>query len=108
MITLTESAQNKIQDIIKEESDPNSKLRMFVTGGGCSGFQYGFELVTDKNEDDFEISALSSSVLIDPISAQYLMGATVDYKDDLDGARFSIDNPTASSTCGCGSSFSPG
>lgn len=107
MITLTESAQSKIQEIIKEESDPNSKLRMFVTGGGCSGFQYGFELVTDKNEDDFEISALSSSVLIDPISAQYLMGATVDYKDDLDGARFSIDNPTASSTCGCGSSFSP-
>lgn len=107
MITLTESAQNKIQELLQEESDTNSKLRMYVSGGGCSGLQYGFEFTTDKNEDDFEINALSSSVLVDPISAQYLMGATVDYKDDLEGARFSIDNPQASSTCGCGSSFSP-
>lgn len=107
MITLTESAQNKIQELVNEENDPSTKIRMYVTGGGCSGFQYGFELTTETNTDDFEISALSSSVLIDPISAQYLMGATVDYTDDLDGARFSINNPQASSTCGCGSSFNP-
>lgn len=106
MITLTESAQSKIEEIVKEESDSNIKMRMYVSGGGCSGLQYGFELSTDKNEDDFEITANSTSVLVDPISAQYLMGATVDYKDDLEGARFSIDNPMASSTCGCGSSFS--
>lgn len=107
MITLTESAQIKLEEIVREEADPNTKVRLFVSGGGCSGLQYGFELVTEKNEDDFEISALSSSVLVDPISAQYLMGATVDYKDDLEGARFSIENPQASTTCGCGSSFSP-
>lgn len=107
MITLTESAQNRIQEIVNEENDPAIKVRMFVAGGGCSGFQYGFDLTTEKNEDDLEISALSSSVLVDPISAQYLMGATVDYTDDLEGARFSINNPQASSTCGCGSSFSP-
>lgn len=107
MINLTESAQNKIEEIVQEETDANTRIRMFVTGGGCSGFQYGFEITTEKSEDDFEISAKSTSVLVDPISAQYLMGATVDYKDDLDGARFSIDNPMASSTCGCGSSFSP-
>lgn len=107
MITLTESAQNRIQEIVNEENDPAIKVRMFVAGGGCSGFQYGFDLTTEKNEDDLEINALSASVLVDPISAQYLMGATVDYTDDLEGARFSINNPQASSTCGCGSSFSP-
>lgn len=106
MITITESAQNKIEEIIKEETDKNTKLRMYVQGGGCSGFQYGFEITTEKNTDDFEIFALSSSVLVDPISAQYLMGAVVDYSDDLEGARFTINNPMATSTCGCGSSFS--
>lgn len=106
MITLTESAQSKIVEIMKDEGE-NSKLRMYVQGGGCSGFSYGFSIDEEQSDDDFVIPAGSSSVLVDSISAQYLMGATVDYKEDLDGSRFSIDNPMASSTCGCGSSFSP-
>jgi len=106
MITITESAQSKISEIMQEEGN-NSKLRMFVQGGGCSGFSYGFNIDEEQNDDDFVITAGSSSVLVDPVSAQYLMGATVDYKEDLEGSRFSIDNPMASSTCGCGSSFSP-
>jgi iron-sulfur cluster insertion protein len=80
---------------------------MYVQGGGCSGFQYGFEIVDTKEDDDWEIPTLSTYVLIDPISMQYLEGITVDYKDDINGARFSITNPQAASTCGCGSSFSP-
>jgi iron-sulfur cluster insertion protein len=106
MITITKSAIEKIQDIIAEENDPNLRLRMFVQGGGCSGFSYGFTLDTDKNEDDFEISAGSSSVLIDSMSAMYIQDSTVDYIEDLMGASFKIQNPQASSTCGCGSSFS--
>jgi iron-sulfur cluster insertion protein len=106
MITITKSAIEKIQDIIAEEKDPNLRLRMFVQGGGCSGFNYGFTLDTEKNEDDFEISAGSSSVLIDSMSAMYIQDSTVDYIEDLMGASFKIQNPQASSTCGCGSSFS--
>lgn len=106
VITITESAKTKISEVLAEENH-KSKLRMFVQGGGCSGFSYGFTIDEEQAEDDFEIPAGSSSVLVDPISAQYLMGATVDYKDDLEGARFSILNPQAQSTCGCGSSFSP-
>lgn len=107
MITITEAAQTKIQEIISEETDPNIKLRMFIQGGGCSGFTYGFTLDSEKNEDDFEFPAGSSSVLIDSMSAQYVEGATVDYVEDLMGASFKILNPQAQSTCGCGSSFSP-
>jgi iron-sulfur cluster insertion protein len=106
MITITKSAIEKIQDIIAEENDTNIRLRMFVQGGGCSGFSYGFTLDTEKNEDDFEISAGSSSVLIDSMSAMYIQDSTVDYIEDLMGASFKIQNPQASSTCGCGSSFS--
>jgi iron-sulfur cluster insertion protein len=106
MITVTESASIKIADILAEENNPNLKLRMFVQGGGCSGFSYGFMLDDNKNEDDFEISAGSSSVLIDAMSAQYIQGSEVDYIEDLMGAEFKIKNPTATSTCGCGSSFS--
>jgi iron-sulfur cluster insertion protein len=106
MITITESASIKIADIIAEENNPDLKLRMFVQGGGCSGFSYGFMLDDSKNEDDFEISAGSSSVLVDVMSAQYLQGTEVDYVEDLMGAEFKIKNPTAISTCGCGSSFS--
>ena len=80
---------------------------MFVAGGGCSGFSYGFELTKEKNEDDWEIPSLSTSVLVDAISMQYLENAVVDFKSDLEGARFSISNPQAQTTCGCGSSFSP-
>jgi iron-sulfur cluster insertion protein len=106
MITLTQSAQDKIKEVLLEENDPKARLRMYVQGGGCSGFSYGFTIDDEQNEDDFEISAGSSSVLVDSMSFQYLQGAVVDFKDDLDGSRFAITNPQASSTCGCGSSFS--
>lgn len=106
MITITESARTKIADIIAEENNPQFKLRMFVQGGGCSGFSYGFTLDEMKNEDDFEFEAGATSVLVDAMSAQYLQGAEVDYVESLMGAEFKIKNPTATSTCGCGSSFS--
>ena len=80
---------------------------MYVSGGGCSGFQYGFEVTNEKSDDDWEIPAMSRSVLVDVISMQYLENAVVDYKEDLNGSRFSISNPQAQTTCGCGSSFSP-
>lgn len=108
MLTVTESAQVKIADILAEENNPSLKLRMFVQGGGCSGMQYGFTLDEEINEDDFQIEAGSSSVLVDAMSAQYVTGAEIDYVDDLQGSRFSIKNPQATTTCGCGSSFSPG
>lgn len=106
MINITESAKAKIAEVLAEETDPNMRLRMFVQGGGCAGFSYGFTLDTEKNEDDFEISAGSSVLLVDTMSIQYLQGSTVDYVEDLMGAQFKISNPQASSTCGCGSSFS--
>ena len=108
MITLTTSAQDKIKDILAEETDPNLRLRMFVQGGGCSGFSYGFTLDAEKNEDDMEYVSGSSSVLVDAMSLMYLENVTVDYKDDLSGSSFTINNPAAVSTCGCGSSFSMG
>lgn len=106
-ITITESAQGKIAEILSEENNPLLRLRMFVQGGGCSGMSYGFSLDEEKNEDDFEIPAGSSSVLVDSMSFQYVDGATVDYVEDLQGSRFSINNPQAKTSCGCGSSFSP-
>ena len=105
MLTITENAQKKIADIIAEENNPNLRLRMFIQGGGCSGFQYGFTLDEDKNDDDFEVPMGLSSVLIDSMSMQYVEGAEIDYTEDLSGANFSIKNPHAISTCGCGSSF---
>ena len=106
MITLTEAAQEKIKEVLADES-PESRLRMYVQGGGCSGFSYGFTIDDEQNEDDFEIPTSSQSVLVDSMSLQYLQGAVVDYVEDLQGSRFSIKNPQAQSTCGCGSSFSP-
>jgi len=106
MITLTESAKTKIQDLIYEEGNPALMLRTFVQGGGCSGFQYGFTFDEMKNEDDFEIPAGDFKMLVDAMSMQYLTDATIDYKDDLMGSSFVITNPQASTTCGCGSSFS--
>lgn len=106
-ITITESAQGKIAEILSEEQNPSLRLRMFVQGGGCSGMSYGFSLDEEKNEDDFEIPAGMSSVLVDSMSFQYVDGATVDYVEDLQGSRFSINNPLAKTSCGCGSSFSP-
>ena len=106
MITITESAQTKITDILAEENNPDLKLRMFVQGGGCSGFSYGFTLDEMKNEDDFEFNVGPTSVLVDALSAQYVEGAEIDYIEDLMGAEFKIKNPNATTTCGCGSSFS--
>ena len=105
MITLTEAAQEKIKEVLADE-DSKARLRMYVQGGGCAGFSYGFTIDEEQTEGDFEIPAGSTSVLIDSMSIQYLQGAVVDYKDDLDGSRFAIINPQSSSTCGCGSSFS--
>jgi len=106
MITITDSAIYKIQDILAEENNPKLKLRMFVHGGGCAGFNYGFTLDEEQNDDDWEVPAGSSSVLVDSMSMMYVDGATVDYEETLMGSQFKIQNPQAVSTCGCGSSFS--
>ena len=106
MITITENAQSKITDILAEENNPNLKLRTFVQGGGCSGMSYGFTLDEEQNDDDFEIPVGIFKVLVDAMSMQYLQGASIDYKEDLLGSQFSISNPNAETTCGCGSSFS--
>jgi iron-sulfur cluster insertion protein len=105
-ITITQTAQDKIADLLAEENNPNLKLRTFVQGGGCSGMQYGFTFDEEQNEDDFTLEAGTVQVLIDSMSYQYLAGATIDYKEDLHGSSFSIKNPNAQTTCGCGSSFS--
>lgn len=105
-LTITDSAITKINDLLAEENNPNLKLRTFVQGGGCSGFQYGFTFDEDQNEDDFLIEKNGAKILVDAMSMQYLEGAVIDYKEDLMGASFSIQNPNAQSTCGCGSSFS--
>ena len=102
----TDSAANKVKALIEEEGNPDLKLRVFVTGGGCSGFQYGFTFDEVTNEDDMVLQKNGVTLLIDPMSMQYMMGAEIDYKEDLQGAQFVIKNPTAVSTCGCGSSFS--
>lgn len=99
-------AVEKIRDILAEENNPNVKLRVFVQGGGCSGFQYGFTLDQDQAEDDFKLDIDGVELLVDPMSFQYLQGATINYREELMGASFVIDNPNAQSTCGCGSSFS--
>jgi iron-sulfur cluster insertion protein len=104
-VTVTESAISKIADLLAEEGNPNLKLRTFVQGGGCSGFQYGFTFDEETNEDDFEIVKPGVSILIDAMSMQYMTGAVIDYKEDLMGSSFVIQNPNAQSTCGCGSSF---
>ena len=106
MITITESAKTKILDLLLEENNPNLFLRTFVQGGGCSGFSYGFTFDEIINEDDFEIPLDKFRVLVDAMSMQYLQGASIDYKEDLQGSEFKITNPNAQSTCGCGSSFS--
>ena len=105
MMTITESAKIKILDLLLEEGNPNLSLRTFVQGGGCSGFSYGFTFDEITNEDDFEIPLEKFKVLVDAMSMQYLQGAVIDYKEDLQGSSFSIKNPQAVTTCGCGSSF---
>ena len=105
-IVFTDSAADKVRQLIEEEGNPDLKLRVFVQGGGCSGFQYGFTFDEIVNEDDTTMSKNGVQLLIDSMSYQYLVGAEIDYKDDINGAQFVIKNPNATTTCGCGSSFS--
>ena len=105
-LVFTDNAVRKVKELIDEEGSPDLKLRVFVTGGGCSGFQYGFTFEDSVNDDDTQVVRDSVTLLIDPMSLQYLLGAEIDYQDSLQGSQFVIRNPNASTTCGCGSSFS--
>jgi len=105
-LVFTDSAADKVKQLVDEEGNPDLKLRVFVQGGGCSGFQYGFTFDEVVNEDDTPMTKNGVTLLIDAMSLQYLMGAEIDYKEDLQGAQFVIKNPNATTTCGCGSSFS--
>ena len=104
-VIFTDSAARKVDSLIKEEDNPNLKLRVFIQGGGCSGFQYGFTFDEDLLDGDAQVQNQGVTLLIDPMSIQYLMGAEIDYKEDIEGAQFVIRNPNAATTCGCGSSF---
>jgi iron-sulfur cluster insertion protein len=106
MMNILPGAVNKLQELFAEENNPNIKLRVFVQGGGCSGFQYGFTFDETQAEDDFDFEAGTVRVLVDSMSMQYLQGADIDYQESLQGASFVINNPQATTTCGCGSSFS--
>ena len=105
-VIFTDAAAAKVGELIAEEDNPNLKLRVFISGGGCSGFQYGFTFDEDIEDGDAKVENHGVMLLIDPMSVQYLMGAEIDYKEDLQGAQFIIRNPNAQTTCGCGSSFS--
>ncbi|WP_028310401.1 iron-sulfur cluster insertion protein ErpA [Derxia gummosa] len=106
LLNMSDSAAAKIQELITEEGNPELKLRIYVSGGGCSGFQYGFAFEETVNEDDMRVEKHGVSIVVDAMSLQYLTGANIDYEDSLEGSRFVIKNPNATSTCGCGSSFS--
>jgi iron-sulfur cluster insertion protein len=106
-IAFTDAAARKVQELILEERNPDLKLRVYISGGGCSGFQYGFTFDESVNEGDTAVEKNGVTLLIDPMSFQYMVGAEIDYKEDLEGAQFVIRNPNATTTCGCGSSFSP-
>ncbi len=105
-LVFTDSAVAKVADLIAEEGNPDLKLRVFVQGGGCSGFQFGFTFDEAVNEDDTLVTKGNVTLLIDSMSFQYLVGAEIDYKEDINGSQFVIKNPNATTTCGCGSSFS--
>jgi iron-sulfur cluster insertion protein len=105
-LVFTDSAADKVRQLVDEEGNPELKLRVFVQGGGCSGFQYGFTFDEVINDDDTQMQKNGVTLLIDAMSLQYLVGAEIDYKEDLQGAQFVIKNPNATTTCGCGSSFS--
>lgn len=105
-IIVTEAAAAKVRQLVEDEGNEQLALRVFVTGGGCSGFQYGFSFDESVNEDDTVVDKSGARVLVDSLSYQYLVGSEVDYKEGLEGAQFVIRNPNASTTCGCGSSFS--
>ena len=104
-LLFTDSAAEKVRQLIDEEGNPELKLRVFVQGGGCSGFQYGFTFDEESGEDDTVMQKNGVTLLVDAMSYQYLIGAEIDYKEDLEGAQFVIKNPNAQTTCGCGSSF---
>jgi len=105
-LVFTDNAARKVKELIDEEGTPDLKLRVFVSGGGCSGFQYGFTFEDTVNDDDTQVERDGVVLLIDPMSLQYLVGAEIDYQDSLQGSQFVIRNPNATTTCGCGSSFS--
>jgi iron-sulfur cluster insertion protein len=105
-LVFTDSAVGKVRELIEEEGNPALKLRVFVSGGGCSGFQYGFTFDEEVNEDDVTLEKGGVTLLVDSMSYQYLVGAEIDYTEELEGSQFVIRNPNATSTCGCGSSFS--
>jgi iron-sulfur cluster insertion protein len=104
-VVFTDAAAHKVGELIKEEQNDELKLRVFISGGGCSGFQYGFTFDENIEDGDSEVVNMGVTLVIDPMSVQYLMGAEIDYKEDLQGAQFIIRNPNAATTCGCGQSF---
>ena len=104
-VVFTDAAASKVSELIREEDNPDLMLRVFISGGGCSGFQYGFTFDETVEDGDSRVSNQGVTLLVDPMSVQYLMGAEIDYKEDLQGAQFIIRNPNAQTTCGCGSSF---
>ena len=104
-ITVTESAVNKVSKLLADEGNPNLKLRIFVEGGGCTGFQYGFTFEENQNDDDFVITQNEVTVLVNTMSYQYMVGSEIDYTESLMGSQFQIRNPNATTQCGCGSSF---
>ncbi len=106
-VIFTESAAAKVSELIKDEGNDELKLRVFITGGGCSGFQYGFTFEEQTSDDDTQVEKDGVTLLIDPASYQYLVGAEIDFTDGVEGSQFVIRNPNATTTCGCGSSFSP-
>jgi iron-sulfur cluster insertion protein len=105
-VLFSDSAAHKVDALIRDEDNPNLKLRVFISGGGCSGFQYGFTFDEELQDGDTQVEKHGVTLLIDPMSIQYLMGAEIDYKEDIEGSQFIIRNPNAATTCGCGSSFS--
>ena len=105
-VKFTDAAANKVGTLIEEEGNDQLKLRVFITGGGCSGFQYGFTFEEEINDGDTQVEKAGVTLLIDPASYQYLVGAEIDYSDNVEGSQFVIRNPNATTTCGCGSSFS--
>ena len=105
-LIFTDAAAMKVGSLLSEEDNTKMNLRVYVTGGGCAGFQYGFSFDENKDEGDTEVTKRGVNLIVDPMSIQYLMGAEIDFQEDLQGARFVIKNPNATTTCGCGSSFS--
>ena len=105
-LKVSESAARKVRELIEQEQNPDLKLRIFIQGGGCSGFQYGFTFDDAVNDDDTRVEKEGVTLLIDPLSFQYLVGAEIDYQEGIEGAQFILKNPNAKTTCGCGSSFS--